>query len=138
MSRNDSTANPAHKRLSRRRLLRLSGVGIGGMTISTVRGGTARAETACAEGPFTRSYSAETVNVSKIAKHRRDTDEAREYPPAAEGATEKAGVDRESASLPPAADAQRPPRSDDPLTVGTAYEGIRETALIEPSCRTHR
>lgn len=100
--------------------------------MTTIGGGTARAESDCANGPFERTYSAETVHLSKIAHDRRDYDEAEDHPPAAEGAMDQAEISRESGSLPPASGAQNPPDAADLLTVGPEYNGVRDMALIEP------
>jgi len=100
--------------------------------MTTMGGGTARAESDCANGPFEHTYSAETVNLSKISHDRRDYDETNEYPSAAEGAFENVIIQRESDSPLPSSGAQRPPRSDNLLTVETEYDGIRDTAFIEP------
>lgn len=132
MAPNEPTAKRSRYRINRRRLLQFAGVGVGSLTMTTIGGGIARAENTCAEGPFERTYSAETVNISKISHERRDHGEAKEYPSAVEGAMEEDEIHRGSGSAPAASGAQRPPRSDDLLTVVTKYEGVRDTALVEP------
>jgi hypothetical protein len=132
MTPNESDSNRRRYRLNRRRLLQLAGVGVGSLTMATAGSGTTRADTGCANGPFERTYTAETVNISKIADRQVDHGTADESPPAAEDAIENADIDPESVPDPPASGAQHPPTSDALLTVGTEYDGIRDSVLIEP------
>lgn len=110
----------------------MAGIGVGSLTVTNMGNGTARAADSCADGPFERAYTAETVNISKIADRQVDHGKADDYPSAAEDAIKNAEVNRESDSSTSATGAQRPPTSNDLLTVGTEYDGIRDTAFIKP------
>ena len=129
---NDPDSERGPSRISRRRLLQMTGIGVGSLSIAGFGVGIATAQSTCAKGPFERRYTAESVNISKTVSVRDTYEKSEEYPSAAVGAFEKAEVQRDSGSPAPASGAQRPPRSDDLLTVGTEYDGIRDTALIEP------
>jgi hypothetical protein len=94
--------------------------------MATAGSGTARAESDCVNGPVKRTYKAETVNISKIAteRHERDDSGTAESSPPTETFER---TQNDEVEQPPAAGAQRAPDSNGLLSIGTDYDGVRET-----------
>lgn len=130
MAPDSSDPKPGRHRVHRRRLLQVAGVGVGSLAIPAFAGTGARAGSHCVDGPFERTYEAETVNVSKIDRGRKawpESDEPVDDPPSDEKIEEMKSA---SGELPPAAGAQRAPGSDGLLDVGTEYAGIGDAFFI--------
>ncbi len=119
--------------LDRRSVLQLGGIGIAGVGALGTSSGVAGAATNCADGPFERAYSGETIVLSEL--------------PSAETLDPTASVDRSTNPLAPLSETERearrallegqqpsrnaqradavPQRPDgDRLRVGTEYDGV--------------
>lgn len=130
MSPDETSRRIKQHEVSRRHLLQLTGIGVGSLTMSTVGSSTARAADSCVNGPVERTYTPETVNLSKVATARRERDNAGtiDDPPPAERTNRRGDGDIER---PPAAGAQHAPDSNGLLSVGTDYDGIRESLFAD-------
>ena len=118
--------------MNRRRLLQLAGVGVGSLAMTTIGGGTVRAGSECANGPFERTFEAETINISRLANRRVNHKQSDDPPNAAKQAMEKANVSDEFDATSGTSGAQVQPPSKNLLTTGVEYDGVQDIALIKP------
>lgn len=84
MTTDDRNRRPDRHRINRRRLLQSTGVTVGSLPMTTFGNSTAQTANSCAKGPFERTYTAETVNISRIATDRRDHASSTDDPSATE------------------------------------------------------
>jgi hypothetical protein len=94
-------------------------------------GSTAATQEACANGPLGRTYTAETVNISEIGTREPSGDGNGTIgapPPAGIDVLGANKVDEKRRAQP--AGAQRAPDANGLLTIGSEYDGIRDTTVL--------
>lgn len=131
MSPKESDSKHRRYRINRRRLLQVAGVGVGSLTMATTGSGTAQANSDCGNGPFKRTYTAETVNISKIGTHGKDGDgngTIDDSPLTWKDNIGSSKADEEHRAQP--ATAQRAPEATGLLSIGNEYDGIRDTTVL--------
>lgn len=131
MPPNKSDRDLGRTRINRRRLLQVAGVGVSSLALTTVGRSTAQTANTCAEGPFKRTYTGTTVNISKIGTQGKKGDgngTVDDPPPTGSDVMGASKATEEHHAQP--ADAQRAPDTTGLLTIGAEYDGIRDTTVL--------